>query len=190
MYPPWKPHTPYCHTLHFFFLGTGILEYHKDLLLICITCYIPAGFFYNSFWRNFQRRDFYQFRHLRCIWNNICLIITKIGVSRDRYLSVGHFDPPAPRLLNWPESPHWLGLSNLWDWKLISFFFFSRDSNYGIPREPFTHMHHLLYSWWVFSQLYLGQFLVLQFLPIQQLMGYMKQQLNQLVPKVQHYQVI
>ena len=71
-----------------------------------------------------------------------------------------------------------------------SSFFFSRDRNYGIPRGPFTHMHHLLYSCWGFLQLYLGQFSVLQFLPIQTFMVYMKQRLHQLVPKILPYQVI
>ena len=73
---------------------------------------------------------------------------------------------------------------------LFILLFFSRDRNYGIPLGLFTHMHHFLYSCWVFLQLYLGQFSVLRFLPIQTFMVYMKQQLHQLVPKILPYQVI
>ena len=40
------------------------------------------------------------------IWKTDHLINTKIGVSRDSYLS---FDPPC--ILNWPKSPHRLGLN-------------------------------------------------------------------------------
>ena len=72
LYPPMKTPQPILpHSSFFFsFLGTGIMEYHEDLLLICITCYTPVGVFYNYIGRNFQRCDFYQFRHLWCIWNN------------------------------------------------------------------------------------------------------------------------
>ena len=73
---------------------------------------------------------------------------------------------------------------------LFILLFFSRDRNYGVPQGPFTHMHHLLYSCWGFLQLYSGQFSVLQFLPTQTFMVYMKQRLHQLVPKILPYQVI
>ena len=73
---------------------------------------------------------------------------------------------------------------------LFIFLFFSRDRNYGIPQGPFTHMHHLLYSCWVFLQFYLAQFSTPRFLPIPTFMVYMKQQLHQLVPKTLPYQVI
>ena len=73
---------------------------------------------------------------------------------------------------------------------LFILLFFSRDRNYGIPQGPFTHMHQLLYSCWVFLQSFLVQFSVLRFLPIQTFMVYMKQQLHQLVPKTSPRQVI
>ena len=46
------------------------------------------------------------------IWGTICWAGMNIKASRDRYLSAGTFGPPS-RLLNWPKSPHRLGLSEL-----------------------------------------------------------------------------
>ena len=45
------------------------------------------------------------------IWDTVCLISIKIEASWEHYLSVDHFDPL--RLLNWPKSPHHLGLKKL-----------------------------------------------------------------------------
>ena len=44
------------------------------------------------------------------IWGTFCWAGMKLWASRDRYLSAGHFDPP--RILNWPKSPHRLGLKH------------------------------------------------------------------------------
>ena len=43
------------------------------------------------------------------IWGTVCVASMKIVASRDQYLKMGHFD--TPRLLNWPKSPHRLGLT-------------------------------------------------------------------------------
>ena len=43
------------------------------------------------------------------IWGTVCVAWMKIEATRDHYPKMGHFDPP-PRLLNWPKSPHRLGL--------------------------------------------------------------------------------
>ena len=42
------------------------------------------------------------------IWGTVCVAWMKIEATRDHYPKMGHFDPP--RLIDWPKSPHQLGL--------------------------------------------------------------------------------
>ena len=57
------------------------------------------------------------------IWDTVCWAGMKIWASRDRYLSTGHFDPP--RILNWPKSPHRLGLREICRYVYVCLQFFT-----------------------------------------------------------------
>ena len=72
------------------------------------------------------------------IWGTVCVAWMKIEATRDHYPKMGHFDPP--RLLNWPKSPHQLGLN-------ISFFMLFYLWYYHVPIcERFGNWSDVIYG--------------------------------------------